>query len=126
MQILAAFALLALLLAAIGIYGLVAYSVSQRVHEIGIRLAVGAESRDILRMVLWQGMKITAAGAAIGFILALPLPKLFDAMFFSLRFRNPGIYVFVPVVILLMATMATYIPARRASAIDPMKALRQD
>ena len=125
-EILGAFALLALLLAAIGIYGLVAYSVSQRFHEIGIRMAMGARAGDVRRMILWQGTKITATGAALGLVLALPLPKLFDAMFFSLRFRNPGIYVFVPVVILLMATMATYIPARRASAIDPMKALRQD
>ena len=126
MQILAAFALLALLLAAIGIYGLVAYSVSQRVHEIGIRLAVGAEARDILRMVLWQGMKITAAGAAIGFILALPLPKLFDAMFSTINFRDSGVYILVPMVILAAALMATYIPARSASSVDPMSALRQD
>ena len=125
-QILAGFALLALLLAAIGVYGLIAYSVSQRVHEIGIRLAIGADARDVMRMVLWQGMKLTAAGAAIGFVLALPLPRLFEAMFFSLHFREPGIYAAVPVIVLCVAALATYIPARRASSVDPMTALRQD
>ena len=126
LQIMAAFAILALGLAAIGIYGLVSYSVSQRVHEIGIRLALGAKAPDILRMVLWRGMKITAAGAAAGLLLALPLPKLFDSMFFSVHFRDRGIYVLVSVVILLVATLATYIPARRASSVDPMSALRQE
>jgi putative ABC transport system permease protein len=125
-RILAAFAVLALLLATIGIYGLVAYSVSQRVHEIGIRLAMGAKARDVLRLIVWQGTKITAAGAAVGFVLAVPLPKLYAAMFFSVQFRDSGIYVLVPIVILVVATLATYIPARRASCLDPMSALRQD
>jgi putative ABC transport system permease protein len=125
-EILATFALLALLLAAIGIYGLVAYSVSQRFHEIAIRMAMGARVGDVRRMILWQGTKITATGAAIGLLLALPLPKLFEAMFFSIRFQDSGVYLFVPVVILLVATLAMYIPARRASGVDPMRALRQD
>ena len=124
--LLGGFAVLALLLAAIGIYGLVSYSVSQRTHEIGIRLAMGAEAREVLRMVLWQGAKISAAGAAVGLLLSLPLPKLFSSMFFSLNFREVRLFVAVPVVILLVAVLATYFPARRASSVDPMTALRQD
>jgi predicted permease len=124
--LLGGFAFLALVLAAIGIYGLVSYSVNQRTHEIGIRLAMGAEAREVLRMVLWQGAKISAAGAAVGLLLSLPLPKLFESMFFSLHFREVRLFVVVPAVILLVAALATYFPARRASSVDPMAALRQD
>jgi len=125
-RLLGTFALLALLLAAIGIYGLVAYSVGQRTHEIGIRMALGARSPDVLRMVLWEGTKMTAIGGAVGFIMALPLPKIFDAMFYGLHLREPALYVIVPAAILAVAIVATYIPARRATRVDPMVALRYD
>jgi putative ABC transport system permease protein len=125
-RVLGSFAILALILAAIGIYGLVAYSVGQRTHEIGIRMALGAKSPDVLRMILWDGMKMTAIGAAVGLVLALPLPKLFDAMFYGLHLREPRLYFIVPVAILVVATLATYIPARRATRVDPISALRQD
>jgi predicted permease len=125
-RVLGSFAILALILAAIGIYGLVAYSVGQRTHEIGIRMALGAKSPDVLRMILWDGVKMTVIGAAVGLILALPLPKLFDAMFYGLHLREPRLYFIVPVAILLVATLATYIPARRATRVDPISALRQD
>jgi putative ABC transport system permease protein len=125
-RVLGSFALLALLLAAIGIYGLVAYSVGQRTHEIGIRMALGARSPDVLRMVLWEGTKMTAIGGAVGFIMALPLPKIFDAMFYGLHLREPALYVIVPLAILAVAILATYIPARRATRVDPMVALRYD
>jgi putative ABC transport system permease protein len=126
MRLLATFDFLALLLAGIGIYGLIAYSVSQRTREIGIRIALGAHARDVLGMVLWQGMKMTAAGTVIGLAMAAPLPKVFDSMFFPLHFREPRIYFVVPIVILVVAALATYIPARRASGVDPMSALRQE
>ena len=125
-RVLGSFALLALLLAAIGIYGLVAYSVAQRTHEIGIRMALGARSPEVLRMVLWEGAKMTAIGAVIGFVMALPLPKIFDAIFYGLHLREPRLYIIVPMAITAVAIFATYIPARRATRVDPMVALRSD
>jgi len=124
-RVLGSFALLALILAAIGIYGLIAYSVGQRTHEIGIRMAMGARNPDVLRMLVWEGMKMTAIGAAVGLALALPLPKLFDAMFYGLHLREPWLYFIIPMAIMVVAMLATYIPARRATRIDPTVALRQ-
>jgi len=126
MRALAAFAAMALMLAAIGIYGLVAYSVGQRIPEIGIRMALGANSRDVLRMVLAEGAKIAIVGGLVGLVLALPLPRVFNAMFSDLHAGQPWIYVIVAVTILLVAIAATYIPARRAAHVDPMRALRQE
>lgn len=126
LQVLGVFALLALALAAIGIYGLIAYSVGQRTHEIGIRMAVGASRPDVLRMILWEGSTMTLIGAAIGLALALPLPKVFAALFFDLHLGEPRIYLVVPGAIFLVALLATYIPARRATRVDPMSALRQE
>ncbi len=125
-SMLGSFAALALILAAIGIYGLIAYSVGQRTHEIGIRMALGASNPDVLRMVLWQGIKMSAIGAAIGLVLALPLPKVFEAMFYGLHLSEPRLYFIVPVVIIAVAMLATYIPARRATRVDPMTALHQE
>jgi putative ABC transport system permease protein len=125
-RVLASFAFLALILAAIGIYGLVAYSVGQRTHEIAIRMALGAKRPDVLRMILRDGMKMAAIGAAVGLALAVPLPRVFDAIFYGLRLREPRLYFLVPMTILVVALLATYIPARRASRVDPMSALHQD
>ena len=124
-RVLGSFALLALILAAIGIYGLIAYSVGQRTHEIGIRMAMGARHPDVLRMLVWEGMKMTAVGAAVGLALALPLPKLFDALFYGLHLREPWLYLLMPMAIMVVAMLATYIPARRATRIDPTVALHQ-
>jgi len=126
LSILATFALMALALAAIGIYGLVAYSVGQRIHEIGIRMALGAKNQDVLRMVLGEGAKTAVIGGLVGLALALPLPRVFGAMFFDLHVDEPRIYVFVAIAILVIAIAATYMPARRAARVDPMKALRQE
>src|SRR6267143_844609 len=125
-SMLGSFAALALILAAIGIYGLIAYSVGQRTHEIGIRMALGASNPDVLRMILWQGLKMSAIGAAIGFVLALPLPKVFEAMFYGLHLSEPRLYIIVPIAIIAVAMLATYIPARRATRVDPMAALHQE
>ena len=125
-HVLASFALLALILAGIGIYGLVAYTVGQRTHEIAIRMALGAKRRDVLRMILRDGMKMTLIGAAVGLALALPLPRVFDAIFYGLHLREPRLYFVVPLTILIVELLATYIPARRASRVDPMSALHQD
>lgn len=125
-QVLGVFAILALALAAVGIYGLIAYSVGQRTHEIGIRMALGARRPDVLRMILWEGSKMSLIGAAVGFALALPLPKVFEAMFYDLHLGEPRIYMIVPVSIFAVAVLATYVPARRATRVDPMSALRQE
>jgi putative ABC transport system permease protein len=126
LRVLGSFALLALILAAIGIYGLIAYSVGQRTHEIGIRMALGARGQDVLRMVLGEGMTMTAIGGAIGLAMALPLPKVFGAIFFDLHVGDPRVYFAVPIAVLLVAILATYLPARRAARVDPMSALRQE
>src|SRR5262249_46345095 len=120
------FALLALVLAAIGIYGLIAYSVGQRTHEIGIRMAMGAGKKHVLRMVVGEGLKISALGAAIGIVFALPLPKVFESMFYEFPAREPRLYVLVPFLLLLIGVFATYFPARRAAQVDPIQALRQE
>jgi len=126
MAFLSIFAFLALLLAAIGIYGLVSYSVGQRKHEIGIRMAMGARSRDVLRMILWQAIKMASIGAAVGLAMALPLPKVFDGMFYGIQVREPRLYLIVPSVIFLVTMLATYVPARRVLAVDPMVTLRHE
>lgn len=122
--VLGSFAVLALVLAAIGIYGLIAYSVGQRTHEIGIRMALGARDSQVLRMVLGEGVKMAGIGAAIGLVLALPLPKVFEAIFYDLHVNEARLYFIVPLMILLVALFATYLPARRATRVDPMSALR--
>jgi putative ABC transport system permease protein len=124
--ILGTFALLALILAAIGIYGLVSYSVGQPTREIGIHMALGARSSDVLRMILWEGTQMAVIGAAIGVPMALPLPTIFDAMFYGLHLRGPWLYFIVPIVISVVAVLATYIPARRAMRVDPMVALKYE
>ena len=125
-RLLGSFALLALILAAIGIYGLVAYSVGLRTHEIGIRMALGAGKSEVLRLVLWQGLRMTAIGAAVGILLALPLPKLFEAIFYDLHIQEPALYFIVPVAMAVVTLLATYIPARRAMRVDPIVALRYE
>jgi putative ABC transport system permease protein len=126
LRVLGTFAVLALMLAAIGIYGLIAYSVGQRTHEIGIRMALGARSQDVLRMVIGEGLRMAVIGGAIGLTMALPLPKVFEAIFFDLHVGEPRLYVVVPLAVLTVAILAAYIPARRAARVEPMSALRQE
>lgn len=125
-RLLGSFALLALILAAIGVYGLVAYSVGQRTHEIGIRVALGAGKSDVLGMVLRGGLKMTAIGSAVGLLMALPLPRLFEAIFYDLHIQESALYFVVPVAMAVVTMLATYIPARRAMRVDPIVALRYE
>jgi putative ABC transport system permease protein len=125
-KLLSLFATLALLLAAIGIYGLIAYSVGQRTQEIGIRLALGASGANISRMILRQGLKVVAIGSAIGLVLAVPLPKLFDSIFLGISFGAVGIYPAVLVTMLGVVLLATWAPALRATRVDPTTALRSE
>jgi putative ABC transport system permease protein len=125
-RILALFASLALILAAIGIYGLVAYSVGQRTHEIGIRLALGAKGSDIFWMILREGLKIASIGAAIGVAIAAPLPRLFDSIFEGIHFGAPDLYWIVSAAVLMVAIFSIWVPARRAAQIDPLVTLRNE
>jgi putative ABC transport system permease protein len=124
--LLSTFAMLALLLSAIGIYGLIAYSVGQRSQEFGIRMALGAKASDIFRMVLREGIKVAGIGSAIGLAMALPLPRLFDSIFQGLVFSSPVVYPIVLAVMMLVAWGATFGPALRATRIDPTAALRNE
>jgi putative ABC transport system permease protein len=125
-RMLATFAILALALSALGIYGLIAYSVGQRTHEIGIRLALGAKPSDISRMIMRQGFQVAAIGSAIGFTMALPLPRVFDAIFGLVRFASPVVYPIVLAVMLMVVFCATLGPARRATRVDATRALRNE
>ncbi len=125
-QMLASFALLALLLATIGIYGLISYSIGQRSHELAIRMALGASGREVRWMILRDGLKMAGLGSAIGIIAALPLPTVFRAILNDLQTGGPWIYATVFFVIVTVSVLATYIPARRASSIDPMRALHSE
>ncbi len=124
MLLLTIFGLAALVLAAIGIYGLMAYSVTQRVQEIGIRMALGADRQAIRRMVVWQGMKLALAGVVIGVGAAFGLTRLIASSLYGVKSWDPTAFIIVPIVLTLVALIATWIPAVRASRLDPMKALR--
>jgi predicted permease len=119
------FAAIALLLAAIGIYGLMAYSVEQRTQEIGIRLALGAGKPDLLRMVLAQGLKLAAAGIVIGLAIAYGLTRLLATLLFGVKASDPVTFAAVAIILAFIALAATYFPARRAAAVEPVWALRQ-
>ncbi|HLJ78583.1 MAG TPA: ABC transporter permease [Acidobacteriaceae bacterium] len=127
LRLLEIFSALALLLAAIGVYGLVAYSVGQRMHEIGIRLALGARASDIARMILTQGMRVAGIGSLIGLTLALPLPKIFAGMFAGMQFISPpATYAAMLLAMLFVGVAGTLLPARRAASVDPNRALREE
>ena len=125
-KLMTTFAVLALALAGVGIYGLVAFTVGQRSREIGIRLALGAEKRNILRMVLFDGVRLAAIGAAIGMLAALALPSLFEAGFYDFHVKGGWLFVIVPALIGGVTLLACYVPARRASCVDPMVSLRYE
>jgi putative ABC transport system permease protein len=126
MLLLAAFAATALFLAAVGIYGVVGYSVSQRRREIGVRLAIGAERRDVLALIVGGGMKLAAAGVAIGLAGALGLTQLIAAMLFDVTPFDPLSYAATAGVLLAVAAIACYVPARRAMNVDPLVAIREE
>jgi putative ABC transport system permease protein len=120
------FAGVALLLTAVGLYGVIAFVVAQRTHEIGIRVALGASRSDVLRMVLTRGMMLTLAGIAIGILSAAALSRVIQSLLYDTRPLDPLTYFAVCVTLLSVALLASYIPARRATRVDAMVALRYD
>jgi putative ABC transport system permease protein len=122
--VLSAFSVLALLLAGVGVYGVVSYSVAQRSQEIGIRMALGAQPGDVLRMVLAQGAKLATAGVLAGIVAALFLTRLLTKFLFAVSPADPVTFAAVALGILFAAVMASYIPARRALTVDPLMTLR--
>jgi len=124
--LLSLFAVLAILLVIVGLYGVIAYSISRRSHELGVRMAMGAQPRDILHLVLKETVRLTISGLAIGLLLAVLCARLAAAQFYGVSPTNPVALVGVAVLLLAVAFMAGYIPARRAMRVDPMVALRYE
>jgi putative ABC transport system permease protein len=129
MILLGAFAALALLLAAVGIYGVISYSVSQRVHEIGIRRALGAERWDVFRLVVGQGLRLVLVGLAIGTVAMLILSRLvssFSNLLYGVGTNDPLTFIAVSLVLTTVSVLACYVPACRAAKVDPMVVLRHE
>ena len=126
MLLMTVFGCAALFLAAIGIHGLMAYTVEQRTREIGIRLALGAEAGDVRKQVVFEGMRLALAGAAIGLALAFALTRFLASFLFGVRPRDPLVFAGVPIVLSLVALLAVWFPASRASRVDPIEALRHE
>ena len=126
MLLLSTFGVVALVLAAIGIYGLMAYSVQQRTQEVGIRIALGADRSSIRRLVVWQGMRLALIGAAVGIAAAFGLMRLIASLLFGVKPWDPAVFVAVPLLLTAVAFLAAWLPAARASRVDPMQALRAE
>jgi putative ABC transport system permease protein len=120
------FATVAVALAAVGLYGVISYTVSQRTHEIGVRMALGAQSRDVFRMVVWHGMRMTLIGVALGLAPALALTRAMKNLLLNVSPTDPATFAPGALLLVSVALIASYIPARRATNIDPLQAIRHD
>ena len=117
---------MALLLGTIGLYGVIGYSVSQRTHEIGIRMALGGQREDILRLILRHGTKLTLVGVAIGVAATLGLSRFLSSLLYGVKPTDPLTFLGVTIMLVLVTLLACYIPARRAMRVDPMVALKYE
>jgi putative ABC transport system permease protein len=124
--VLGIFAGVALVIAAIGLYGVMAYTVGQRTHELGVRVALGATGQRITRMVISEGLAITAIGAVIGMVAAFGASRYLASLLYNVRPSDPTIMVLVAVTLAVVAALASYLPARRAARVDPLVAMRGD
>jgi putative ABC transport system permease protein len=118
------FAALALVLAAVGIYGLISYTVSQQSHDIGVRMALGAQQRDVLRLVMLRGVMLALTGIGVGLIVALALTRLVQGLLFGVTATDPATFAMVASLLFAIALLACLVPAMRATRVDPLVALR--